>query len=110
MANPVISLRFSRQFRHYLLGRHFTVRTDHNSLTWLMNFKEPQGQLARWLKEQFGVYSLLFFHFVFTWALKTDALCLPNYLDSLDTFPSKSMSDKQGSFCLGKRGPVERRG
>jgi hypothetical protein len=27
------------------------VRTDHNSLTWLMNFKEPQGQLARWLEE-----------------------------------------------------------
>jgi hypothetical protein len=27
---------------------------------------------------------LLFFHFVLTWALKTDALCLPNYLDSLD--------------------------
>jgi hypothetical protein len=24
---------------------------DHNSLTWLMNFKEPQGQLARWLEE-----------------------------------------------------------
>jgi hypothetical protein len=44
-------IRFSRQFRHYLLGRHFTVRTDSNSLTWLMNFKEPQGQLARWLEE-----------------------------------------------------------
>ena len=44
-------IRFSRQFRHYLLGRHFTARTDHNSLTWLMNFKEPQGQLARWLEE-----------------------------------------------------------
>ena len=44
-------IRFSRQLRHYLLGRHFTVRTDHNSLTWLMNFKEPQGQLARWLEE-----------------------------------------------------------
>jgi hypothetical protein len=41
-------IRFSQQFRHYLLGRHFTVRTDHNSLAWLMNFKEPQGQLARW--------------------------------------------------------------
>ena len=27
------------------------VRTDHSSLTWLMNFKEPQGQLARWLEE-----------------------------------------------------------
>jgi hypothetical protein len=44
-------IRFSRQFRHYLLGRHFTVRTNHNSLTWLMNFKEPQGQLVRWLEE-----------------------------------------------------------
>ena len=44
-------IRFSRQFRHYLLGRHFTVRTDHNSLTWLMNLKEPQGQLARWIEE-----------------------------------------------------------
>jgi hypothetical protein len=28
-----------------------SVRTDHNSLIWLMNFKEPQGQLARWLEE-----------------------------------------------------------
>ena len=44
-------IRFSRQFRHYLLGRHFTVRTDHNSLTWLMILKEPQGQLARWIEE-----------------------------------------------------------
>ena len=48
-------IRFSRQFRHYLLGRHFTVRTYHNSLTWLMNFKEPQGQLARWLEELMSV-------------------------------------------------------
>jgi hypothetical protein len=36
-------IRFSRQFRHYWLGRHFTVRTNHNSLTWLKNLKEPQG-------------------------------------------------------------------
>jgi len=44
-------VRFTRQFRHYLLGREFLVRTDHSSLTWLLNFKEPQGQLARWLEE-----------------------------------------------------------
>ena len=44
-------VRFTRQFRHYLLGKPFTVRTDHSSLRWLMGFREPQGQLARWLEE-----------------------------------------------------------
>ena len=41
---------FLKQFRHYLLGREFLVRTDHSSLRRLGNFKEPQGQLARWLE------------------------------------------------------------
>jgi transposase InsO family protein len=44
-------VRFTRQFRHYLLGKPFQVRTDHSSLTWLLRFKEPQGQIARWLEE-----------------------------------------------------------
>ena len=39
-----------RHFKHYLIGRHFTVRTDHGSLRWLMSFKEPQGQVARWIE------------------------------------------------------------
>ena len=44
-------VKFSRQYRHYLLGKRFIVRTDHSSLLWLLNFKHPQGQLARWLEE-----------------------------------------------------------
>lgn len=32
------------------MGRNFIVRTDHNSLRWLLNFKDAQGQLARWLE------------------------------------------------------------
>ena len=44
------AVRFTQHFRHYLLGREFVVRTDHSSLQWLVNFKEPQGQLARWLE------------------------------------------------------------
>eukprot|EP00731_Ephydatia_muelleri_P031382 Em0022g896a len=42
---------FTRLFRPYLLGRCFTVRTDHSSLQWIQNFKEPEGQLARWLEQ-----------------------------------------------------------
>lgn len=44
-------VRFTRLFRHYLLGKPFTLRTDHSSLTWLLRFKDPQGQIARWLEE-----------------------------------------------------------
>jgi len=30
-------------FCHYIYGRPFTVRTDHNTLKWLQTFKEPEG-------------------------------------------------------------------
>jgi len=39
-----------RHFRPYLYGRCFKARTDHNSLRWLKNFREPEGQVARWLE------------------------------------------------------------
>ncbi|CAG2210223.1 unnamed protein product [Mytilus edulis] len=39
-----------KHFKHYLYGQKFIVRTDHGSLTWLRNFKEPHGQVARWLE------------------------------------------------------------
>ena len=46
---------FLKQYRHYLYGQKFKVRTDHGALRWLMSFKDPQGQVARWL-EVLGTY------------------------------------------------------
>ena len=37
------------EFRHYLLGRAFKIRTDHAALTSLMTTPVPLGQQARWL-------------------------------------------------------------
>ena len=39
-----------KHFHHYLYGKDFLVRTDHGALTWLLNFKNPEGQVARWLE------------------------------------------------------------
>ena len=39
-----------RQFHHYLYGRKFLVRVDHSALQWLMKFKNPEGQIARWIQ------------------------------------------------------------
>lgn len=41
---------FLQHFRPYLLKAPFTIHTDHGALTWVQNFKEPEGQIARWLQ------------------------------------------------------------
>jgi hypothetical protein len=44
-----------KQYRQYLLGRQFVIRTDHSALQWLQRTPEPIAQQARWLAyiEQF---------------------------------------------------------
>ena len=49
-----------RKYRHYL-GRKIIVRTDHNALQWLFSFREPEGQMARWLVE-LSAYNLIIRH------------------------------------------------
>ena len=52
---------YLKYFRHYLYGKRFTIRTDHGALRWLVNFKDPQGQVARWL-EVLGTYDFQIQH------------------------------------------------
>ena len=44
-------ITFLKHFRLYLLGHHFTLRTDHSSLQRIYSLKEPEGQRARWLEQ-----------------------------------------------------------
>ena len=47
MLAPFDSLR---HFRCYLIGKKFKVRTDHSALQLLRTFKEPVGQVDRWIE------------------------------------------------------------
>ena len=40
----------TQHFRPYLYGCGFLLRSDHSALQWLHSFKEPEGQVARWLE------------------------------------------------------------
>ena len=76
-------VRFTRLYKYYLLGRPFTIRTDHSSLIWLMNFKEPQGQLARWM-EELSQYHMIVKHRAGSKHLNADALSRkPDHFDVL---------------------------
>ena len=66
-------IRMMEKFRHYLWGRHFTVRTDHGSLRWLSNFKDSDGMLARWLV-RLGQYDFEIIHREGTKHLNADGL------------------------------------
>ena len=37
-------------YKHYLLGHHFKVRSDHEALKWIFSMKEPKHSIARWIE------------------------------------------------------------
>jgi hypothetical protein len=43
-------VRTLEHFHKYLYGQEFHLRTDHSALIWLMNFKNLEGQTARWVQ------------------------------------------------------------
>jgi transposase InsO family protein len=41
-------VHFMKNWRPYLYGRRFTVKTDSTAVSWLRNTRDPFGRLARW--------------------------------------------------------------
>ena len=41
---------FCPYYKHFLLAKEFTLRTDHGALIWLLKWRQPEGQVARWLE------------------------------------------------------------
>ena len=39
-----------KHFHPYLYGHHFIIRSDHAALQWLLKFRNPEGQIARWIQ------------------------------------------------------------
>ncbi|GBM25110.1 hypothetical protein AVEN_96680-1 [Araneus ventricosus] len=46
----MVNVKSIEHFRHCLYRQKFLLRTDHASLRWFLNFKEPEGQIARWIQ------------------------------------------------------------
>jgi hypothetical protein len=44
------TVRTLEHFHKYLYGQQFHLRTDHSALTWLMSFRNLEGQTARWIQ------------------------------------------------------------
>eukprot|EP00731_Ephydatia_muelleri_P019467 Em0012g292a len=88
------------QFRPYLLGRPFTVRKDHSALQWLYSFKEPEGQVARWL-ESLAEYDLKVQHRPGKKHTNADAMSrLPGQLVDVNVSNTTSVPNSNWLPCL----------
>lgn len=39
-----------KHYHHFLYGNKFTIRTDHSAVKFFLRFKNPEGQISRWLE------------------------------------------------------------
>ena len=67
-----------QKFRHYLLGSHFKMFTDHSALKYLVNKPVLGGKICRWI--------LLFQEYDFEIIVKSGRLNAgPDHLSGLDS-------------------------
>ncbi|GBO31696.1 Transposon Ty3-G Gag-Pol polyprotein, partial [Araneus ventricosus] len=81
-------------FHHYLYGWKFLLRTDHASLRWLLNFREPEGQIARWI-QRLQEYDFEIQHRKGTSHGNADALSRKSFLTTEDAWSSNEVQKAQ---------------
>lgn len=92
---------FIRQFRYFLLGKRFILRTDHSSLRWLHSFKNIEGQAARWL-EQLSNFDYTIVHRAGKDHQNADGLSRrPRSHFGMDTCPTCSDESRVSSVVFG---------
>lgn len=79
------------KFRPYVDGVPFTVVTDHSSLRWLQNLREPHGKLARWAV-RLQAFDITFEHRPGKLMVVPDALS--RAVDIIDVQPKLKTDDK----------------
>ena len=104
-----------KPFHVYLYGRNFLLRTDHSALQWLLSFRHPEGQVARWL-ERLQQYEFTVEHKAGTKHGNADALSrrpcrseICKHCDRLDSITTPQMMTKaelQNARADGNRPPT----
>ena len=94
-------MEFTWQYRHYLLGRRFILRTDHSSLQWLYNFQDPQGKIARWILK-LQQFDMIVLYRPGKEHMHADALSRMPELKSLDSMTDleKFWMERADTLCL----------
>lgn len=77
------------KFRAYVEGAHFTVVTDHASLQWLQNLKDPSGRLGRWAL-RLQPYNFTLTHRAGRLMVVADALSRAVELIDVQSFPQST--------------------
>ena len=93
-----------KNLHHYLIGRKFTIRTDHGSLQWLMRFKNCEGQIARWI-ETLSAYTFTIVHRAGRVHNNADALsrrpCYDNQCRHCDRYEQRYSPEKNADLNAG---------
>jgi predicted aspartyl protease/transposase InsO family protein len=90
------------KFRPYVEGSHVTVVTDHSSLVWLHNIKNPTGRIARWLT-RFGQFDFHVVHRKGKFMNVPDALSRNPVVAVVDVHDDIVLSDTNDQWYLDLR-------